>query len=245
MKKATILILLVALSLALKIERDKSLVFQNVTVLSDNFPLDADGTLIISHSRFRITGTADFNLYSVRGEFFSQTGDTSSKLSVGDIIINDSIYPLFSQDSTYKIYGMDFSTDTAFTWVFYPQGTNNITQVPSSFTTTKPLYNINNLNLAIIDTNVNRSLGFSYSHPVITADSIVYIFASDSLRIQKTVVNASTGVNFTVSEMQTLPNSDAGGFVIIVYNTMTANLNGKKYYFQNNSSAVVGTLHVY
>ena len=214
-------------------------------LFGDNYPLDADGALIISHSRFRVVGSADFNMYSIHGEFFSQTGDTSSKHNIGDVEINDSISPIFSKDSTYKIFGMDFSQDTAFTWKFFPQGVNNIVQVPAVFTTTKPLFNINSINLANVDTNVYRGQGFSFSHSIIAADSVVYIFSSDTFKIQKSVIGPSSSIIFTPAEMLSLPQSDNGGFFMIIYNVMPATFNGKKYYFQNNSSAIVGTLHVY
>lgn len=222
---------------------DLNRLYNNCNMVGDNYPFDADGSLILSQLKFRVTGFNEFSLFSANCSFYATTGDTTSRENVGDVTINDTIGVVFWTDSTYKIFGMNLSQDTSFTWKI-DNTVNGIISPVSSYTTTKPLIHTNNFNLANVDTVVSRGMGFAYSHSPIQADSIIYIFASDSDRVQKKVIGFSSGISFSASELLTLPISDTGGFFILVYNVMPAYLNGKKYYFQNNSTAIVTGIHV-
>jgi len=213
------------------------------SISGDNYPFDADGSLILSQLKFRVTGFSEFNLYSAQCRFFTTTGDTASRSNVGDVTVNDTIDVVFYTDSIYKMYGMDLSQDTSFTWKI-DNTVNGIIAPINQFTTTKPLINISGFDLSNIDTVVNRGIGFSFSHPMIQADSIIYIFASDTERVQKKFIGSSSGISFSSSELVNLPQSDLGGFFAIIYNVMPVYLNGKKYYFQNNSVAIVAGIHV-
>ncbi len=210
----------------------------------DNYPFDADGILIIAQTRFRFAGIIpNINFYGASCNIYNQTGDTATKHYIGNVSLNDSTL-FYLNDSTYKSYGMDLSQDTSFTWKLGGTITGFITPV-NQYTTTKPLININNFNLDIIDTNLYRNNGFTFSHPSIQADSIVYIIGSGTQRVQKKITNSSSGINFTPSDLLTLSQSNSGSFTIAIYNTMPVFLNGKKYYFQNNSLAIVSIFHVF
>ncbi len=213
-------------------------------VFVDNYPFDADGILIIAQTRFRFAGIIpNINFYGASCNIYNQTGDTATKHYIGNVSLNDSTL-FYLNDSTYKSYGMDLSQDTSFTWKLGGTITGFIAPV-NQFTTTKPLININNFNLDIIDTNLYRGNGFTYSHPSIQADSIIYIMGSDTQRVQKKITGSSSGINFTSADLLVLSQSNSGSFTIAIYNTMSVFLNGKKYYFQNNSLAIVSILHVF
>ena len=212
---------------------------------SNNFPVDADGIFYVTQTRFLMVGVGDYSIYGARSSFYSSTGDTSTGHFIGNVTLNDSNALFYWRDSTYKSFGMDLSNDTSFQWQFDDPNSSPTARTQDQFVTTKPLINISNFNLDIIDTNVYRNFPYAYAHPSITADSIIYILASDSLRILKKVTGTSTGISFSPTDMLTLPSSDKGGLFIIVYNVMPAIINGKKYYFQNNSTAIIGLLHVF
>jgi hypothetical protein len=211
---------------------------------TNNFPLDADGIFYITQTKFRVVGDNDYSLYGAQSSLFAKTGDTSSAHFIGDVVLNDSTR-LFYIDSTYKVFGMDLSQDTSFQWQFNDSSSNPAARVQSQYITTKPLVNISSFNLDNIDTNIYRSTSFSYSHPAIHADSILYILSSDSIRIQKKVVGSSTGISFSASDMTALSASNSGCFFIFIYNVMPVTLNTKKYYFLNNSMAIVSLLHIF
>ncbi|MES2133451.1 MAG: hypothetical protein V4506_13975 [Bacteroidota bacterium] len=212
---------------------------------------DADAELIISDVKVKIIGLSEFTFTQVNGNFYNQVSSQNSFLSQNDKekLFNNDVYvnsvsTMFSLvDSTYKIVDSTLMTspNDNFTWEFMDlTDTNTIIQ----YTTTKSITRASQFDLLPI-TTVNKSLGFSYSHPLVQADSITYLLGADSLTsIKKTVYNQSYGVTYSAAELNTLTTTNEGAFMILVYNTMPQIYNGKKYYFQNNSVVMVMPLPI-
>lgn len=215
-----------------------------------NYPTDADGDLIISEIKMRIIGNNEYKFTQAMANFYVNISSSSSfmlntsnnKLFNNALYVNSTEIPYNIVDSTYKL-ALDTTLEnkTNFTWHFLDlTDTNNVI----NFTTTKGLNRLDNFNLSIIN-SVSKSAGFTFSHPTITADSIIYVLGSDSLQsVKKKVIGQSSGVTFTSSELNNLANTSTGGFVILTFNIMPQTVNGKKYYFQNNSLATVMPLPI-
>lgn len=213
---------------------------------------DADAELVMADVKVRIIGLSEFTFTEATGNFYTHPSGMNylvnqsikEKLYNRDLYVNNKSTMFSLSDSTYKMVDSTFTTslNDNFTWEFLDlTDTNTIIQ----YTTTKPITRVSQFNLSNVN-SIDKSAGFSYSHPLIQADSIVYLLGTDSLTsIKKTVLNQSYGITYTPTELNNLQTSNEGAFIILIFKSMPQTYNGKKYYFQNNSSVMVLPLPIH
>lgn len=212
-----------------------------------NYQLEADAELIVAESRIIANGYADFTItqaYSIfhdrNNELLPPQNNNLHKKYNGNVYC-DSLPLGFSRiDSNYVMIDSSYYNRLNFNWQFTDiTDTNTIIQ----FSTFKPIGRVSNFSSSIND--IHKDDGFIYSHPQISADSIVYIIGSDSLSsVKKTLIGNSSGVNFSSLELAQLSNTTQGTMVILIYNMMPQIYNNRKYYFQNNSILIITPLNI-
>jgi hypothetical protein len=85
---------------------------------------------------------------------------------------------------------------------------------------------------------ITKSSGYTLTNNSISgADSILYVIASGSASVKKTLVGSATSCTFTASELSALSNSDNALIQVNAYNIQSDIFSGKKYYFVNQCSA--------
>lgn len=209
---------------------------------------DADAELTVTDVKVKIIGATEFSFTQVNGNFYKRY-TTPGSLSIHEkkrnafVYVND-VPTMFSlTDSTYKMVDstLNASVNSNFTWKF-PDLSDSSTIL--QYTTTKPITRVSQFSLSGVS-SVSKSSGFSYAHPLVQADSILYLLGADSLTsVKKMVYNQSYGVTYSSMELSGLTTTNEGTFMIFVFNTMPKTYNGKRYYFQNNSTAIVMPLPI-
>ena len=218
----------------------------------NNYPTDADAVLMVSQMKARIPSVAqETTKYAAICAIYRYAGmKDSTDLYWDKISINNSQCADVPIANVYTTNDSLVFINSVFTWDFNgivnisSDGTRSITEAVSSYSTRKPLYNINNIDLSTIGTTITKSNGFVFNHNPISADSIVYTVNSGSGFAKKKVNNYSTGITFTAYELSLIQLTGNGSVLISVYNTMPSTINSKKYYFINNSMAIVGPLTI-
>lgn len=214
----------------------------------NNYPADADADLIMSEIKIRLIGNNEYKFTQAYANFYSNNSSSSFlsssgvKINNGIVMVGNTQIPFISTDSTYKL-ALDTTLENKlnFVWSFLDlTDSNNVI----TYSTTKALNRLDYVDLSLVN-SVSKSTGFSFYHPPIIADSIIYLIGSDSLQsVKKKVLLQSNGVVFTPTELSSLANTTTGSFVILVFNIMPQTFAGKKYYFQNNSIASVMPLPI-
>ncbi|HWY09880.1 MAG TPA: hypothetical protein VN026_01075 [Bacteroidia bacterium] len=207
-----------------------------------NYPIDADAELVVSEFKMRVIGNNEYHFSKAYSTFYSNGYSNITKTFNGFLSVDDRPLAYSRIDTTYKSsFDSLLMLSNNYTWEFMDlTDTNNLMR----FTTTKAINRLTNVDLTTIN-SISKSSGFSFTHPLIQADSIVYVIGADSLTsVRKRLFSQSTGVMFTPSELNGLNNTTTGAFLMIVFNMMPQTYNGKKYYFQNNSIATVMPLPI-
>ena len=203
---------------------------------ANNYPSDADAELVVAELRVINIGNVDYSITQAYSVFYERVGHPSTKIKMfNSESYCDSIPLTFAiKDSTYLMIDTNFYHRTNYNWQFTDiTDTNTIIQ----FSTTKPIVRVGNFSANI--NNVDKNIGFAYTHPQVIADSIIYVIGSDSLTsIKKTIVGSSNGVTFSHTEVSGLNNTADGTLLIVIFNMMPQVYNGRKYYFQNNSTFI-------
>lgn len=205
------------------------------------YPNGVDGEFVMANVKVRIIGLDEYNYTLATSNFYDVRNMT--KEYYYEVYV-DSISLMFANtDTTYKYVDSTFMDINRheFTWSFVDLTDTNST---IRYTTTKALARVDSFNLSTVN-SITKTNGFSYSHPLVHADSIVYVLGADSLTsLRKTIVGQSSGVIFTPTELNALANTNQGAFIIMIFNVMPQTYNGKQYYFQNNSTAMVMPLPI-
>lgn len=206
-----------------------------------NYLSDADGDFVMANVKIRIIGDDEYSFTMANVNFYAES---SGLKTYNYEVYADSVGLMYAgSDTTYKYVDPIFSNPgiNNFTWSFVDLANSENT---IQYTTTKDLARVDSFDLSGVN-SVSLTTGFSYSHPTVYADSIVYVLGADSLTsVKKTFTGHSSGVSFSSMELTTLHTNPNGAFIILIFNTMPQSYNGKKYYFQNNSTAMVMPLPI-
>jgi hypothetical protein len=207
----------------------------------NNYPADADAELSLIETKILNTNINDFSLTFANAVFYNP--NSKVKTYNFDAECENIELGFMSFDTTYKYIDTAFFNKTAPKWEF--MDLTDSTAVIQYIASAKPLVKLTNFLFSHSDT-INRNSDFTYSHPSVTADSIVYFLGTDTLtRIRKVVNGSSNSITFSRSELSTLGASNGeAAFLVCIYNMMPVTYNNRKYYFINNSIFSVAFLSI-
>lgn len=197
-----------------------------------NYPIDADAELVVAESRVITTDNADYCFTQAYSIFYDRVNQSTVIKKFNGEAYCDSVPLAFSKiDSNYVMLDSSFYNRSNYNWQFTDVADTNVIV---QYSTTKPIARVANFSPNV--GNIDKNNGFSYGHPIVYADSIVYIIGADSLsNVRKKLTGNSTGVSFSHTELSSLNSSNEGTLIILIYNMMPQVYNNRKYYFQNNS----------
>jgi hypothetical protein len=211
-------------------------------------PQDADAELAMVKTKIMVLGTQTLD-FTIATAFFKKVENNNTlllapnklKTANFEVKCNNTLLNFSRFDTSYLSIDTVFKSLTSYDWRIYDLTDSNTV---IDYTTSKPVSNVSNFTFTQ-SPSINRSNGFNYNHPIIYADSIVYLLGTDSItHVKKTILNQSNGVNFTSAELSALNTYNNGSLAIIIFNAMPQVVNNRKYYFQNNGLFVVSPLQI-
>ncbi len=205
---------------------------------TNNYPSDTDGDLIAMHAKMKLVGNNVYTNYAASGSLYAQTGNNTTGGNLFDLSLNNKPFLYTVIDNRYKLTDPTVLQNSPLIWSF----TDPTSQAVTTFTMGKSLVNIDNLNLNLVDTNISKTVNFTFPHGEISADSIVYYLTVGGIKISKKATGFASSVTFSPSELATLPQGTDAIFMMLIYNVTASTINNRKYYFQNVSMATVSPL---
>jgi hypothetical protein len=128
--------------------------------------------------------------------------------------------------ATTDVTGIDFSGGSE--WEV--SGSSN---VPAFNYTYAPFPSNPKITSSVSEVNLANGYNFTLQNANSNADSVLFILASGSKYVSKTLPGNATSANFSASDLATLTTSSQGLIQVTPYKIKSDIVNGKKYYFIN------------